>query len=328
MERLTIIQEGTGTLDLLPDIPKDLSCYILPTAIPVGLIGEGFKALFQRLSGNGFAIWTSRYWVSAPAVLSASAARPALELRIALRNKIRGTWDNVVTPELPPLYYQFSFVPHIVTRARFEAGLEYETFDIHFDLDYLGKLGIDYVSFVRFIEQILKDKATDLSPSPHRCPPLMLEAVRAILVNNYSEKGKAWLLQLNVENILLAALEDVDRLETILPDLTMSQVKALYEVKRLIDESVPHYPGNKQLCRKTYLNFFVLNFGFKRLFDITPYKYYNSLRMEMSKDLLLRGEPVSSVSAEVDFLAPRAFARAFKDMYGITPREYRGKGGK
>ncbi|ANH81690.1 hypothetical protein A8C56_12470 [Niabella ginsenosidivorans] len=244
---------------------------------------------------------------------------------IALRNKIKGTWDKVLQPELPAFYYQFSFVPHIATRACFDAGVEYETFDIHFELSYLEELGIDYKAFERFIEQVQKDRPTDLSPEPRRCPALMLEAVQAILRNNYSEKGKAWLLQNNVENILLAALEDVDRLETILPDLSETQTNALYEVKRLIDEAFPYYPGNKELCRKTYLNFFTLNFGFKRLFGATPYKYYNVLRMQLAKELLLRGEQVSSVAAEVDFLSPRAFARAFKEIYKMTPTEYRAK---
>lgn len=325
MEDLTIVQEGVGVLELLTSVPEELARYVLKTATPVGLMGEGFKALFQRLAGKGFTIWISRYWMTSSTVLLATGHIPALELRIALRNKIKGTWDNILQPELPALYYQFSFVPHISTRACFEAGIEYETFDIHFELDYLKELGIDYKAFQLFMEQVLKDRPTDLSPAPRRCPALMLEAVQAILRNNYSEKGKAWLLQNNVENILLAALEDVDRLETILPDLTEAQVDALYEVKRLIDENLPYYPGNKQLCQKTQLNFFTLNFGFKRKFGTTPYKYYNNLRMQLSKELLLRGEPISSVAAEVDFLSPRAFARAFRELFDMTPTEYRSK---
>ncbi|MGC4233247.1 MAG: AraC family transcriptional regulator [Niabella sp.] len=323
MESLTIVQEGVGVLELLTSVPEELARYVLKTAMPVGLMGEGFKALFQRLAGKGFTIWISRYWMTNSTVLLATGHEPALELRIALRNKIKGTWEDVRQPELPALYYQMSFVPHIATRACFDADVDYETFDIHFELDYLKELGIDYKVFQLFIEQVLKDQPTDLSPTPRRCPALMLEAVQAILRNHYSEQGKAWLLQNNVENILLAALEDVDRLETILPDLSEAQIDALYEVKRLIDESLPYYPGNKKLCQQSYLNFFTLNFGFKRQFGTTPYKYYNHLRMQLSKDLLLRGEPISSVAAEVDFLSPRAFARAFKEMYSMSPTEYR-----
>lgn len=323
MEKLLIEQVGTGALELLGQVPEELARHVLGAATPVGMMGDGIKALFQRMAGSGFAVWVSRYWTAAPTILMATGHDSALELRIALRNQIRGTWDKVIEPELPPLHYQLSFVPHVATRARFEAGSEYETFDIHFDLGFLEGLGIDYKTFDRFIGQVLKDQPTSLSPVARRCPPLMLEAVQAILRNTYSLAGKARLLQNNVENILLAALEDVDRQEVMVPALTAVQVAALHEVKRLIEDSVPYYPGNKRLCQQTFLNFFVLNFGFKRLFGITPYKYFNALRMERSKEALLRGEPISSVAAEMDFLAPRAFARAFKEMFGMTPREFR-----
>lgn len=328
MENLMIVQEGIGTLELLWEVPEELARFVLQSASPVGLIGEGFKALFQRLSGKGFVVWFSRYWMKAPTVLRATSHQPALELRISLRNQIRGTWDKIMQPELPAYHYQFSFVPYVVTRAKFEGGKEYETFDIHFDLSFLERIGIDYKTFQRFIEQVLKDEPAELSPGPRRCPPLMAEAIQAILHNNYSTKGKQWLLQNNVENILLAALEDVDRTETILPELTATQREALQEVKRLIEENIPYYLGNKQLCRKTYLNLFVLNFGFKRLFGVNPYKYYNLLRMELGKELLRKGESINSVAAELNFETPRAFGKAFKTMFGMTPKEYRAGFGK
>lgn len=72
-----------------------------------------------------------------------------------------------------------------------------------------------------------------------------------------------------------------------------------------------------------FLNLFLLHFGFKRLFGTTPYQYFNALRMERAKAALLRGEPISSVASEMDFLAPRAFTRAFKTLFGVTPSEYR-----
>lgn len=323
MENLLIVQEGIGTLELLHEVPEELARFVLQSASPVGLVGEGFKALFQRLNGKGFVVWFSRYWMHKHTILRATGHEPALELRISLRNRIRGTWDKIFQAELPAAHYQLSFVPFVVTRAQFEAGQEYETFDIHFDLAFLESIGIDYKTFERFIEQVLKDQPAELSPVPRRCPPLMSEAVQAILHNNYSAKGRERLLRNNVENILLAALEDVDREEAMLPELTIVQREALQEVKRLIEANVPSYPGNKQLCRKTCLNLFVLNFGFKRLFGVNPYKYYNMLRMEKGKELLRQGESINSVAAELDFEAPRSFGKAFKEMFGMTPKEYR-----
>lgn len=205
MNSIRIEQEGSGRLELAQDIPEELIKYVLQTATPVSLTGEGFKALFQRMAGKGFAVWYSRYWIRTTTILRATDGQPALELRIALRNRIKGTWDTVRQPELLAYYYQFSFVPYVVTRAVFDGGMDYETFDIHFDISFLEDIGIDYKAFERFIGQVLKEEPADLSPEPRRLPPLMSEAVQAILYNSYSPAGKAWLLQNNVENILLAS---------------------------------------------------------------------------------------------------------------------------
>lgn len=242
METLLIEQAGTGALAPLLHVPETLARYVLDTATPVGLIGEGFTALFQRMAGAGFAVWLSRYTMQTTTVLKATGNAPALELRIALRGQINGTWDTVLSPELPPLHYQLHFVPHVATRALFEAHSDYETFDIHFDLAFLEGLGIDYATFERFIGQVLNNQPAALSLTARRCPPLMLEAVQAILRNSYSPTGKTRLLQNNVENILLAALEDTHRVDMILPALSAAQVTALHEVKRLIEENIPYYP--------------------------------------------------------------------------------------
>lgn len=93
-----------------------------------------------------------------------------MELRISLRNQIAGSWELIRQPELLEMYYQFSFVPHVQTRAVFDSSTQYETFDIHFGLSFLSELGIDYRLLDRFVQKILKERPTDLTPKPRRCP--------------------------------------------------------------------------------------------------------------------------------------------------------------
>lgn len=319
---LIIEQEGIGKLQVGTTIPKELQKHIIDATLPVSLTGEGFKALFQQFIGKGFRVWFSRYWMATTTVLKATGDIPTLELRISLSNTIKGSWDKIIQPELSEYYYQFGFVPHVVTRAMFDGEAEYQTFDIHFDLSFLEDLGLDYATFQRFMEKIASDEPAELYPKPRRCTPLMVEAIQGILKNTYSAQGKEFLLQNSVENILLAALEDVDKAETILPELTAPQHEALHRVKELIEENVPVYLGNKILCQKTMLNLFVLSFGFKRLFGVKPYEYYSLLRMQKGKLLLQQGDSINSVAVELEFETPRAFGKAFKDRFGITPKEY------
>lgn len=84
----------------------------------------------------------------------------------------------------------------------------------------------------------------------------------------------------------------------------------------LLKPITPIYRGNLALCRKeTFMNLFLLSFGFKRLFGINLYEYYTSLRMDRAKQLLNRGESVFSIAMELEFSSGRAFGKAF-DWYG------------
>ncbi|HMR81984.1 MAG TPA: AraC family transcriptional regulator [Niabella sp.] len=318
-----IVQDGFGMLELMQNIPKELTRYILQSSSPMSVIGKGFKALFQKLTGRGFVVWIKHYFVSTETVLHTTDPDSLPELHIALHNKIEGSWDNVIPAELPALYFQFLFAPNLPLHVHFEGGKEYETFDISFEPDFLKVVRTEYKSFDLFMKHVQKPEPVNLSPLPYRCPALMLEAVQGIIHNNYSRAGKIRLLQNSIENILTAALEIADQQNIVFPELTEAQLKALHEVKRLIDENIPYYPGNKQLCRQTYLNHFTFNYGFKRLFGLSPYKYYTGLRMERGKELLRKGESVHSVAADLDFESPRAFGKAFKIAFGLTPRKYR-----
>jgi AraC-like DNA-binding protein len=323
MERLYIEQEGVGRLHLQQEVPSELTRYLLEDTTAISLLGRGFKALFQAIPGNGFVVWFSRYWMNQPTVLKANGEVSTLELRISLRGSIKGSWDQIAQPELQAFYYQFNFVPHVLTRAVFEGKTDYETFDIHFDLSFLEELGLDYGRFKEFMELVANEEASELTPAPRRCTPLMNEAVQAVLHNNYSAQGRSRLLQSSVENILLAALEDVDGTVKMLAELSESQVDALHVVKALIEENMPAYLGNTRLCKKATLNLFTLNFGFKRLFGMNPYKYYQTLRMDRAKILLQQNAAVSSIAYELNYETPRAFGKAFKEWFGMTPREWR-----
>jgi AraC-like DNA-binding protein len=221
-------------------------------------------------------------------------------------------------------HFQMGFVPHIITRAVFNAPRDFQTFDIHFDLVFLQEIGLDYKSLDRFINHVLKDQPAELSLRPHPCSPLMLENVYGILQNSYTAPGKAHLLRNNVTNILIAALEIVGKHELDRVELSASDTEALHHVKQLIEANVPDYLGNDVLVAKAYprLNAFKLNVGFKQLFGSRPYDYYLQLRFLMAKELLRQNNSVAAVAYELGYESPTTFIKEFKKRFGMTPKEW------
>jgi AraC-like DNA-binding protein len=321
---LEINQEGVGAIEVCQSIPMELQDFVISPAEPTAFCGENFKGLMQEFKGTGFSAWYSRYWMEAPVVLSARGDIPVLELRVSLKNVIRGTWEKIQNAELPLYHFQMGFVPHILTRAIFDAGKEYETFDIHFDLHFLKDIGIDYKTLDLFINKVYLDHPAELSQVHHPCSPLMLDAIHAILHNSYSMKGKAWLLRNNVTNILIGALEELGRGEMESLPLSPGDIEALHHVRDLIAAHCPVYLGNDILVLRARptLNAFKLSYGFKRLFGITPYDYYLERRFMLAKRLLLEGNTVTSVANELEYESATTFIKAFKKRFDYTPKKF------
>ena len=65
---------------------------------------------------------------------------------------------------------------------------------------------------------------------------------------------------------------------------------------------------------------------FRRKLDVSFYAYLTRRRLLLSKVLINRGMPLEQVGKQVGFKEHSAFYRAFRQEFGISPREYRSRG--
>jgi AraC-like DNA-binding protein len=322
--KIELEQEGKGQIEIFQSIPTDFKEHLIAPANPIAFQGTNVKGLMQEFRGDGFSAWYCQFWTQSPMIIKARGDMPALELRIALKNIIRGTWEKIPNAELPVHYFQMGFVPYIVTKAIFEGALEYQTFDIHFKLSFLHEFGIDYKTLDRFCNKVNKDEPAELHKYPYPCSPIMIDAVNTILNNSFSLPGKARLLRNNVTNILIAALEQVGKDEMGKLPLSPADIEALHHVRELIEKHCPVYLSNDMLVTKARprLNAFKLSYGFKRVFGINPYDYYLQLRFNLGKKLLREGNTVAAVANELEYESPTTFIKEFKKRFMYTPKYY------
>lgn len=323
-----IIEEQTGTIEISSFVPDDLQPKILAHARPVVMQGVAFRVLFQELKGNGFTVWYSNYWMQRPVVLKARADLPVLELRIAMKNQINGTWEKIIVPSLKEYFFNLSFTPHVFTRAIFEENKEYRTFDIHFTFDFLISLGIDYKTLDDFLKKVQHQQPAELSPFPHPCPGEMMDAVDAVLHNSYSAKAQPHLLECKVKEILISALETMGRSELTLPiPIRPHDIEKLHEAKAVIDAHLPEWATPELICKRTGLNELKLKIGFRFLFNMTPYEYFRRLKLKEAKRLLLeKKESITSIAYITGYDHPSSFSREFKKEFGYTPGYFKENG--
>lgn len=62
--------------------------------------------------------------------------------------------------------------------------------------------------------------------------------------------------------------------------------------------------------------------AFKQRVGASPGDYLTALRLELAKQLLLRGRPLKAVAPSTGYKSPTALARAFQRRFGCGPREW------
>lgn len=322
---IEIIEEQAGPVEIIKVVPENLKQWTLLNANPFILRGRNFHALLQEVTGNGFRVWCSRYRIQRPTILKARANLAVLELRIAIKNQIEGSWEKILIPALKEYFFNLSSTPHVLTKAMFKENKDYITFDIHFEIGFLQKLGIDYKTLEKFIKKVQKAQPAELSPFPHPCPAEMIDAIDAILNNSYSAKAQPHLLECKVKEILLSALETIGRSELLLPiPIQPYDIEKLHHAKSLIREYLPEWATPEVICRKTGLNELKLKVGFRHLFNTSPYEYYRELKLKEAKKLLLEGkESITSIAYLSGYKHVSSFSREFKKLFHYEPGYFR-----
>ncbi len=108
-------------------------------------------------------------------------------------------------------------------------------------------------------------------------------------------------------------------------DLKKDEIDKLIVIKEFIDKNYHKRIRIVDLAKIAGTNQQMLKTGFKRLFGTTIFAYYNDLRMEKAKYLLLdRGKRVAEVSDEIGYKNPQHFTVAFKKKFGLLPSDLKG----
>lgn len=314
-----------GEIQIVPNLPEPLRRLDKLPANCFTLITDSGKADFLHYRGSGFTVSFNNYLFHRPTVLRARSSLPLLELHISCGMPIMGTWEGIRFPNLLPHQFSFSYTPHVQTRAVFQPGKSYQTFDIHFEKYFLQELSADFPVLSEFMERVEKEEPGQLSRNLRYCSPEMLQAIRFIEKNGYSFRAQKHLIEYKVKEIVIAAVE----INAELPaerdiKLSTSDIEALHGLRQFIELHNDEMPSLKQLSRKCGLNEDKMKRGFKKLFGTTLYDYHIRLKMEEAKQLLLdTDKPVYEIAYTVGYHHVSNFCIEFKKVVGCQPGYFR-----
>lgn len=105
-------------------------------------------------------------------------------------------------------------------------------------------------------------------------------------------------------------------------------LEAIHSIKDYIDQHPLELKTIEELIHKTHsqIGINLLHQGFRQLFGTRIKEYEIKKRLEAATNLLLEDElTMQEITAKCGYSSQSAFVRAFKDVYGITPGQWRSR---
>lgn len=99
--------------------------------------------------------------------------------------------------------------------------------------------------------------------------------------------------------------------------------RAVAMAKRYIDENFHEPIHLDDLAAFVGLTRFSLAKQFRQRVGVSPYRYVCQVRVRQAKAMMEQGQRPTEIASEVGFFDQSHFARHFKRLCGMTPRQYR-----
>ncbi|MGE4195073.1 MAG: helix-turn-helix domain-containing protein [Pseudodesulfovibrio sp.] len=97
-------------------------------------------------------------------------------------------------------------------------------------------------------------------------------------------------------------------------------------IKTYLADNLAEKVSLDDLARAANLSRYHLLRVFQAGAGLPPHAYQNQLRVDLGRQLLAKGHPVSEVALEAGFADQSHFTRVFRKYTGATPRQYRDSG--
>ena len=124
--------------------------------------------------------------------------------------------------------------------------------------------------------------------------------------------------------VFLGALELADYRDE-RPYFYSSQIEKIKSVHKLLTEELSVNYTTEELAKRFDISVGALKTGFKGVYGSPIYTYIRTYKMNVAASMLVtdRKKKIIDVAASVGYDNPSKFAAAFKELFGMSPAEYR-----
>ncbi|MEM0991753.1 MAG: AraC family transcriptional regulator [Bacteroidota bacterium] len=179
--------------------------------------------------------------------------------------------------------------------------------------------------FTDFIKSIDRQQTKLFSPHHYPITPEMHWLIQDIL--NCDRKGlfKRLFLEAKVTELLLLQLEQISASKkTMHQSLKKVELEKIHAVKDHLKQHLDEPYTILELAHLFGTNEYSLKKNFKATFGTTIFNYWNAIKMNHAKQMLLdESVTIREIADQVGYKNPQHFSTAFKKRFGYSPSQVR-----
>ena len=114
-----------------------------------------------------------------------------------------------------------------------------------------------------------------------------------------------------------------EQMHTERPITTRERKNLLEQITAFVDANLERKITLQMIARQFSVSVSTVTQLFQKKSDTTFHAFLTSRRMERAVVLILQGEPLEAVGKALGYQDHSTFYRAFRQTFGLSPREYR-----
>ncbi|WP_223607858.1 AraC family transcriptional regulator [Chryseobacterium sp. OSA05B] len=217
---------------------------------------------------------------------------------------------------------------NIIYASGMEGTMEWESknfelFEINLSPDFFKRfMPAGSPLFETFRNRMEKGNGCQLNPVHNRINAQMYQLIHEIIHCDRKGLFKRMFMEAKTIELMLLQFEQIADQSLIKSSLKRTEVDKIHAVKDFIMKNRDSDHSLIELAHYAGTNEFTLKKGFKELFGTTVFGFWNSLKMEEARKMILEKDMnISEVSDAMGYKNPRHFSTAFKKKFGIVPSQ-------
>lgn len=205
-------------------------------------------------------------------------------------------------------------------------GNRISSFGVSMTEQYFKRLMVsDLDCLQRFWEKVALNQDADIAAVPLSILPEQRNLIGQLQRCNYSGQMKQLYYESKVVELFLSQALQAEALnDTKVRSLSETDIVKLHDAKAFVESHLLDPLKMRDVCKEVGLNDFKLKKGFKELFGMTVFGYFNKVRMQYARQLFLdTSKSVFEVAYMLGYSDPYNFTKAFKRHFGYLPSQFK-----